>query len=278
MTIKIYAGNKQSTTKLFKMPAGEWHVQLSAMRTDTTALVQGATPDDIMALAVWADAMHRAGMVPSLVIPYFPGARQDRAQEGEALSAKVYANMINAMNFKQVTILDPHSIVTPALIDRVVVRSCAEVARWALRAAPLPIKFAGVIAPDVGAAKRAQQVADEFGVPMFQATKERDPGNGKLSKFSINLPIIGGEQVLPLLVVDDIIDGGGTFIGLAEYIHNRWGKDNVPLSIYATHGIFSGSAHLLTNHYTNIVTTDSYQSEYPALGYRYSITEYFGWT
>ena len=110
--------------------------------------------------------------------------------------------------------------------------------------------YVGVIAPDKGAVARAEHVADALHLPLFKATKERDFETGKLSHFAVEpLPEAGR-----LLVVDDICDGGGTFCGLAEAA----GVGRERLSLWVSHGIFSGKANQLRDYYSTVYTTDSH--------------------
>jgi ribose-phosphate pyrophosphokinase len=75
--------------------------------------------NDMGTILIAADALRRAGVKQlSLVIPYFPAARQDRIMvPGESLTVKVYADLINSVGFEEVVVFDPHSDVTPALLD-----------------------------------------------------------------------------------------------------------------------------------------------------------------
>jgi ribose-phosphate pyrophosphokinase len=250
VTISIYNFDgelRPSESRLFQMPGGEWHINGPQLVGRQVAFVQGSSADDLMALAVWADAVHRDGGEPSALIPYLPGARQDRRQPGEALSTRVYADIINSMQLRRVVYLDPHSVAFPACLDNGVEVPLIGAVRSALADTDY---FAGVIAPDAGAAKRAGAVAHAYGFPLFQALKQRDPKTGKLSGFTCEeLPPRGR-----LLVVDDICDGGGTFKGLATCI----GLPRERLALYVTHGVFSQGAETLHEHFAAIYTTDSH--------------------
>jgi ribose-phosphate pyrophosphokinase len=235
--------------ELIKFPGGEWHVKGYPFDRGEPycAVIQGSSADDIIALAIWADAVHRDGGIPHAVIPYFPGARQDRRQPGEALSVKVYADIVNAMNLASVSIMDPHSVVVVALLDRVNVIPDTGV---------LAMTWGGtvdaLIAPDAGALKRTEAVAQMLNVPVVQATKKRDMSTGRLTGFSV--PNIDNTKVYG--IVDDICDGGGTFIGLAQ----ATGLDRDHLRLYVTHGIFSGVARdTLPVFYGSIHTTNSFE-------------------
>ena len=237
-------------TELLRFPGGEWHVKGSrGLEGERLAVVRGASADDLFALAVWADGVHHAGGTPYAVIPYFPGARQDRFQAGEALSAKVYASFVNSLNLKSVTVFDAHSPVILALLDRV---RHVESTRYAYTALYGLGNIRGVIVPDAGAAKRSEAVAALLAVPTYQALKHRDSSTGKLSGFQVpNLPLPFPNE--KYVVVDDICDGGGTFMGLAA----ASGLDKRNLALYVSHGIFSGRAYELAEHYGTIITTDS---------------------
>lgn len=210
----------------------------------------------------FVDALAERGKpVPHLSLPFVPGSRQDRLNDtGDYLfTAKSIAREINMRNFPTVTVYDPHSEVTPALIDRCRVVTPAKIMRLGRYTSGHgwdTDRYSAVIAPDAGAVKRATQVADMIGVPMLQAFKKRDVGTGKLSGFGIekiDKSIL--EQQKNLLIVDDICDGGGTFIGLADAIKRDY--PDVWLDLYVTHGIFSKGMNDLWDRFKNIITTNS---------------------
>jgi ribose-phosphate pyrophosphokinase len=244
---------REDTATLSQMPGGEWHSKGSLLNSFEVAVVCGGLPDDLIALLIWADAVKRDDGNTNLIIPYLPGARQDRRNHGEALSAKVYADLINKCGFSKVICLDPHSDVMPALIDNCIIAKLTDVVRMS------SINFeeyVGIIAPDAGASKRAALVADNFKLPVFQALKKRDMATGKLSGFKCEpLPSEG-----KLLVVDDICDGGGTFKGLAK----ETGLNADRLSLWVTHGIFSKGAEDLWKYYGKIYTTNSHPGKLDA--------------
>jgi len=256
-----------SKGEMFQMPAGEWHMKSNdvSLKGQQFAYVRGGHPHDgILAAAVWADAVHRDGGDPVLLMPYLPGARQDRALPGEALTCKVMAEIINGCMFERVVCCDPHSDVMPALIERCVVVPIERI--WNDSGLHELLEFDGYIAPDAGAAKRTWRVVEWLNklrntkIPVYQAMKHRDMATGKLSGFSCEeLPSPANhEEPLRLLVVDDICDGGGTFMGLSEYIKNEY-QEQVKLSLWVTHGVFSGdNAENLHKYFEHIYTTDSY--------------------
>ncbi len=192
------------------------------------------------------DSLNESGRkIDFLILPYVPGARQDRINtEGDILfTAKSVAKMINERAFERVVIADPHSPVITALIDRSFVYPVEAMVKKLWQG------YTGIIAPDVGAAKRAEEVARLMGKPMYQAFKHRDVSTGKLSGFSVDVPA-GGHY----LVVDDICDGGGTFVGLGEKIK----ESGAWADLFVTHGIFSKGTAEMKKYYKNVYTTDSF--------------------
>jgi len=212
--------------------------------------MDGADANDLMTVAMWADACHQAGSRTVLQLPYLPGARQDR---GIPFGAKVYADFINSMNIDQVICLDPHSPVMPGLIRNLTVISSDNLVRkYVVGRADRdqPQRYAGIIAPDKGAVARATAVADICHLPVYKAEKHRDPDTRQLSGFTCEpLPDTGR-----FLVVDDICDGGGTFMGLAE----ATGLPKERLGLYVTHGVFTDRAAALADHFGEIWSTNSY--------------------
>lgn len=241
-----------SQIEAFQFPGGERHLRVPEdfAETSTGAVLYGADPTDIIDLGLWADMVKQRGERAVAYIPYFPAARADR---GIPFGAEVYANIINSFKLDEVVIFDPHSPVITELIHNVRVVDSTRAVRNAVSGRAFTAAdngYVGVIAPDKGAVARAEHVANALHLPLFKATKERDFETGKLSHFAVEpLPETGR-----LLVVDDICDGGGTFCGLAEAA----GVGRERLSLWVSHGIFSGKANQLRDYYSTVYTTDSH--------------------
>lgn len=237
-------------------PGGEPHLKLaeSDLAGATVHLTQRARSwNDFGLLAIAADALRRAGAGPiHLTLPYFPGARQDRvAVPGEALTIKVYANFINALQFASVTVFDPHSAVTPALLDDVRVVDTTAFAKTVLDALPAD---SYLVAPDAGAQKKVYHVAQALGgaYDVVEAGKKRDVRTGKLSGFHAYADDLNAR---PCLLLDDICDGGGTFLGLAEALRHA---NAGPLYLAVSHGIFSKGLGALLEVFTKVYCTDAF--------------------
>lgn len=256
MSIEVYTNEdgevREDRGKVMQFPAGEQHYVPDESETGPVAVVvQGASSEDLMSAAMVVDAAQNVGRVASLVIPYLPGARQDRGvPEGHFM----YEWMINdVIMADKVFAVDPHSEVMPKGISHLTVYPAARAVSRAVATRTdygWHSPYVGIIAPDAGARGRAESVARKLELPLYQALKHRDFDTGKLSGFSCeDLPSEG-----KLLVVDDICDGGGTFNGLAE----TTGLGPERLDLWVTHGVFSGRAPSLREHFGQIHTTDSH--------------------
>ena len=237
-------------------PGGERHVRLpesvlgcADLCWTITAGVYSA--DGVMDLLLLTDALKRAvpaGAHIHLQLPYVPYARQDRvAVDGEPLSAAVFCQLINSAEFASVTVSDPHSDVVPALLKNVRVIPAAHYVKQLRDGALAPHGDFAVVAPDAGARKRVDGVAKAIGSQVVYASKRRDPLSGRLSDAAIEAAL----PDIPLLVVDDICDGGGTFIALAAALRERSQK---PLYLYVTHGLFTKGLAPLRMHFDGIFT------------------------
>ena len=186
-----------------------------------------------MDLLLLNDALRRVageGAAVTLRLPYLPYARQDRVTvAGEPLSVKVFCTLINAMKFDRVVVADPHSTVAPALLDRVEIES-AEGFLGQVLALPEFVGGVALVAPDAGAHKRVLALGERFGAPVVCCAKLRNTATGKLS----GARVLDEVPDLPLLVVDDICDGGGTFVALAALLRRHSDR---PLGLYVTHGL-----------------------------------------
>lgn len=246
----------------FSFPGGERHVRLPASMLEIAdefgawgieARLYDAA--GVMDLLLTTDALRRTIPVRAsvrLVLPYVPYARQDRvAVAGEALSAKVFAALINSQGYSSVEVWDPHSDVTPALIDNVRVvptRSLLEAAVGGKGQAGL-LRECAFVAPDAGARKRVGDLARVYGTEVVYADKVRDVVTGKLS--GTRVPDTLPDR--PFLVVDDLCDAGGTFLALADALR---AKTRQPLYLYVTHGLFTRGLDALKAKYERVFTAN----------------------
>lgn len=261
---EIFVNNDKITS--FTFPGGECQIVVPAYEQKLishqymiTAFINDS--DGIMKLLLTTDALRRLDPKAniSLVLPYIPYARQDRVcNPGEAHSLKVFANLINSQNFTQVIVCDPHSDVSEAVIDRIVIFNNHCIIDALLSHAK--IKDFHLVSPDAGAAKKitslAKFLADRrFEFDVVLGGKERDTKTGNITNFSVNVNDLGGK---PCVIVDDICDGGGTFIGLAKVLKEA---NAGPLYLMVTHGIFSKGVEPLLEVFDYVFTTDTFISK-----------------
>ena len=225
--------------KTIKFPGGEMHVTVDVNVPADELRIQAHLPDSaaVMTLLMVTDALRRGymGTPISLELPYVPYARQDRvANAGEALSAKVFCDLINSQGYSRVVVQDPHSDVVAALLERVVIDDPMP----ALRRVVADIgQDVALVAPDAGARKRVLKLATALELGVVYADKMRDTRTGSITGTQVQ----GELPDRSLLVVDDICDGGRTFTELATALLRQQAAQSLsrPLYLYVTHGIFS---------------------------------------
>lgn len=145
-----------------------------------------------------------------LNMPYIPNARQDRVKAAEdVFTLKYFAKMINSLGFSKVTVLDPHSYVSEALLDNICVKTPKENVEKVLRRIGEEVLF---FYPDEGAMKRYSAMCDK---PYVFGMKKRDWTTGEIQGLTVQgqTELIEGSTVL---IVDDICSRGGTFYHSAK--------------------------------------------------------------
>jgi ribose-phosphate pyrophosphokinase len=197
-----------------------------------------------------------------LEICYLLGARSDRKfEEGSVNYIKeVLAPIINMQNFSSVTVLDAHSDVTEACLTNYRKETNVELVAFTLRDyfkdGITNYSKMRLISPDAGALKKVYDVAEAIGYShdIIIASKHRDVATGKITHTDV--PLKTDDLDKDFFILDDIIDGGRTFIEIAKALRekNATGK----IFLVATHGIFSAGLKPLNEHFDGIYTTNSY--------------------
>lgn len=188
--------------------------------------------NDIMDLLLTVNAIRQVSPNEKIHLscPYLPYARQDRVMEkGEALGVKVMCDLINSMNFETVEVWDAHSDVALALLNNVTNFGPETFVQQ------IPVTKANTIlvAPDAGAIKKVFKVAKGLGFEMVTASKHRSTEDGSITDTEVHSGHVGNKD---FLIVDDICDGGRTFIELAKKLKPL---TDGRILLYVTHGIFS---------------------------------------
>lgn len=248
MNIKLKLNTLEVPIKHFTFNGGEEQVQIESKFVprgsigfvDITAHLK--TSSDVMSLIMLTDACRRlSGLrkdtVFTLYMPYISYARQDRVMNpGESLAIKAFCDLINNLNFDKVVVDDPHSDVSASLLNNIEIRDQAQLASE--HAHYLYGRDVVIVAPDTGARKKAQKVADRFRLPIVEAGKVRNVETGKITGTTV----YGDVDGLECLIVDDLIDQGGTFIALAKVLKEAGAKKVI---LYVTHGIFAKGKQVL---------------------------------
>lgn len=251
----------------FTFSGGEPHIKItSKVPSETNVVVTHRIRsfNDFGLFLLAIDALRRMEVKSiEAIMPYFPAARQDRVMvPGEPLSVKVYAEMINNLKLDKVTVFDPHSEVVPALLD-----NCHAISNHAFIekiVTNLP-KDLLLVSPDGGALKKIYKLAAHLQhYEVLECSKSRDVKTGALSGFQVYSDDLHGR---PCLIVDDICDGGGTFLGLAGELKK---KNSGPLYLAVSHGIFNKGYDRLLAEFDKIYTTNSF-ADHPAIE-TYSLT------
>ena len=222
--------------------------------------------DDIMALIMTTNALRRQYPLAKFMLdmPYVPYARQDRVcNDGEALSIEAFADIVNMLKYDIVQIVDPHSPVTPALIKNSAIRDQFEI----FKDIKSSFREITIVAPDQGATKKCEEFAKKVGAAgVLTFTKTRNMADGKITGMSCNGTV---NQDGKYLVLDDICDGGRTFIELAQYFPKE-----CTLELAVTHGIFSKGVNIVALEYDHIYTTDSFRSDFePAMADKLTVLD-----
>jgi len=257
--INLKVNGHETEFQSWKFPAGEVGVKLPRIEEHEKVgiVLTMPTSDEIFIALNILDALAVQGVAREnidLFIPYMPYGRQDRVcHEGESFALRVFGHMLKAFpHYNNIYVKDMHSEVTHQALMGYGVQfkhmsqsSCAKY---------LP-KFDALIAPDKGAAEKVMthyQVA--LGTPCHTLNKVRLDGRVIYEDYPHDT--IKGN----VCVVDDICDGGATFLSLATMLE-RSQPNITSLNLYVTHGIFSkGVKELLESYDTIYVHNNMNQS------------------
>lgn len=246
----------------WRFPGGEIHVKIKNFQNrggDNIEIVTRLnTSDDIMLLLLVSDILKKdySDYKKHLFIPYMPYQQADRDfSEGECFSLKTMANLINSMEFDKVQVYMNHSDVTPSLLNNCKVLDDSTFIKFVIS----DLESRGfleseliILSPDAGAFKRVFKLCEKIGFKgsIETCSKSRD--------YTTQLPtqkIPSFNETSPVLIIDDIVLGGRTFINIANEIKN-------PCYLAVSHGIFDSGGYgdpmpALEAAFNRIYTTDS---------------------
>lgn len=166
-----------------------------------------------------------------LILPYLPYARQDKVvSNGATFALLPFLKLLASLNFHQIMIFDPHNpeAVRTILREAVIVEPIREIEQTVAACKPDVICY-----PDEGARLRYSTITPQL--PALHAEKVRDQSSGAITALKV-----GDASGLKVLIIDDICDGGATFIRLAEAL-----KGAAEIHLYVSHGLFSRGTQVL---------------------------------
>jgi len=209
--------------------------------------------DHLMELLICIDALRRASARRiTAVLPYFGYARQDRKSEGRTpISAKLVANIITTAGANRVLTVDLHAGQIQGFFDIPTDNLFAgPVLREDIRK-NYGTKDLMLISPDVGGVVRARGIAMRLNADIAIVDKRRPkPGESKV------MNIIGDVKGRKCILVDDIVDSGGTLVGAADALLEQGATE---VSAYCSHGVLSNgaAARIASSKLKELVITDS---------------------
>jgi len=252
--------NSDVSFKISQFPDGQQSVSISGNGFDGNEIIQLSSRmnsfKDIELIICANQALKENGAKNvELYVPYFLGARSDRKfEKGQTNYLKnVICPIINSQGFSKVIVLDPHSDVLEACLNNFVKINNFRLVDFALDTIKGRSAQTAIISPDAGALKKIYDVAKEFNITnVTTASKVRDMKTGSIIRTE--LPTMDLRGIEHLIVIDDICDGGRTFIELAKAIKEI---TEIPIYLIVTHGIFSAGFKTLFEYFDGIYCTNS---------------------
>ena len=254
--IAKYLKTKLVNSSIRKFADGEIYIEINEnIRGNSIFIVQSISSpanDNLMELLLCIDALKRSSAKNiTAVIPYFGYARQDRkVVPRTSISAKLVSNLITQAGADRVVTVDLHAGQIQGFFDIPVdnLFSTPIFARHARK--KIKSKKIICVAPDVGGTERARALGKLLNVGLAIVDKRRPkPGQSQV------MNVIGDVKGQTCILVDDIIDSGGTIVNAAKALKSRGAKD---VYVYITHGVLSGDAikKIKRSVIKNLVITD----------------------
>ena len=238
--ISKYLKSKLVNSSIKKFSDGEIYIEINEnIRGNSIFIIQSISSpanDNLMELLLCIDALKRSSAKNiTAVIPYFGYARQDRkVAPRTAISAKLVSNLITKAGADRVVTVDLHAGQIQGFFD-IPVDNLFSTPIFA-RHVKKNLKKNNLIcvAPDVGGTERARALGKMLDCSLAIVDKRR-PAPGKSQVMNI----VGNVKGKTCLIVDDIIDSGGTIVNSAKVLKEKGAKE---VHVYVTHGVLSGDA------------------------------------
>ncbi len=255
--ISKYLKNKLVNSSIRKFSDGEIYIEINEnIRGNSIFIIQGISSpanDNLMELLLCIDALKRSSAKNiTAVIPYFGYARQDRkVVPRTSISAKLVSNLITKAGADRIVTVDLHAGQIQGFFDIPVDNLFATPIFSRHIKRKIKNKNLICVAPDVGGVERARALGRKLDIGLAIIDKRR-PAPGKSQVMNV----IGNVKGKTCIIVDDIIDSGGTIVNAADALTKRGAKE---VHVYITHGVLSGEAveKIRKSKIKNLVVTDT---------------------
>jgi len=263
-----YSGRTSITYNVSKFPDGQQTVDITStyfFNTSTQVQIRSRMNDfkDLELIICATQALKNLGVTDiELYVPYFIGGRSDRLFRygGVNYLKQVIGPIINSQGYSKVYVMDPHSDVLEAVINNFAKYDNFKLVKFALERIDNKDDAQSricLVSPDAGAYKKIFDVAKEFGITnIATANKVRDLKTGNILRTEVpNLPVKVAAGEFKYVILDDICDGGRTFVELAKVMKES--RPTAKIYLVVTHGIFSKGLEELSEYFDGIFTTDT---------------------
>jgi ribose-phosphate pyrophosphokinase len=236
-TLQELTGIEQGGSVISRFSNGELHVELDAASARRDCIVLGAVapPDEhLLSTLLLSHTLKKEGARRiTALLPYLGYARHDRAEPRKSRAAAWLGKILSASGVSAVVAIDVHSSLIHELFP-IPVLSVSPAPLFAAEIGKLSLTDPVIVAPDEGALERCEAVRRAAGIhrPLAHLTKTRTPEG---VRHSVLHGAIGPHVVL----VDDILDTGGTLVSAGEALQRAGVREIV---VMATHGLFTGTA------------------------------------
>jgi len=255
--ISRYLKNKLVNSSIRKFSDGEIYIEINEnIRGNSIFIIQGTSSpanDNLMELLLCIDALKRSSAKNiTAVIPYFGYARQDRkVVPRTSISAKLVSNLITKAGADRIVTVDLHAGQIQGFFDIPVDNLFATPIFSRHIKRKIKTKNLICVAPDVGGVERARALGRKLDIGLAIIDKRR-PAPGKSQVMNV----IGNVKEKTCIIVDDIIDSGGTIVNATNALIKRGAKE---VHVYITHGVLSGEAveEIKKSKIKNLVVTDT---------------------
>ena len=255
--IAKFLKSKLVNSSIRKFSDGEIYIEINEnIRGNSIFIIQSVSSpanDNLMELLLCIDALKRSSAKNiTAVIPYFGYARQDRkVVPRTSISAKLVSNLITMAGADRIVTVDLHAGQIQGFFDIPVDNLFATPIFSRHIKRKIKNKNLICVAPDVGGVERARALGRKLDVGLSIIDKRR-PSPGKSQVMNV----IGNVKGKTCIIVDDIIDSGGTIVNAADALKKRGAKE---VHVYVTHGVLSGEAveKIKKSKIKNLVVTDT---------------------